>query len=895
MSPDCLNRSSLLSKPIASSTGDGIMSLAGSKWAERRKNLNPTFKQNVLLSFLPIFNAESKNLVAFLDSLVGQGEKKVQDDIVRWSFRIATQTTVGTDVKQEAAFKNDSVLRSFETLMKIIVMNVVLPFTHNKLISTLSGFQMEKASAQTKINKMIGTIVDNKLVSKPKSDSHPEFSSVINKTLELHRNGEMSVDEVRSECGSMVAAAFETTGVTVFHALTLLAMFPEHQDTIYQELKELFPMAGDFEVTYDDLQRMVYLERVLSEALRLIPSVPFTPRETTQDFRLSTGVVIPKGLTIAVDIFATHRNRDHWGPNPSMFNPDHFLPDNVRDRHPYAYIPFSKGRRNCIGWKYGLMSSKLALSKILRNYKVSTSYRYEDLEFVDNMGMKLAQSPGLDEKYFVKMIVMQLLIAASIILWSLFLWSRRKLYLLILQLPGTMGLPLIGNSIRYLIIGKRNMSIRTRYMDRYGSTYLSWIGTTPILITRDPKIAEEVFTSPLCINRSSQTTNAMALSMGNGLLTLQGSKWLARRKQMNPAFKHSILVSFLPIFNAETDLLVSFFGSNVSKGEVDVLPDLIRWSFKIATQTTLGTDVTKDASFKDDTILKSYQSILRHTIINIFLPFVQNKIVSKLFGLERMRARDVSEINKMINNVLDKKMNSSNANNCESELRTVLHWALELFRNDEISLMELRAECSSMVLAAFETSAHTVYHALVLLAMFPEHQEMVFNEIKEHFPLAKHFEVTHTDLQQLVYLDRVLNETLRLMPSVPISARETLQDFPLSNGVVIPKGMLIVVDIFNTHRNSDYWGSEAAQFKPENFLPKKIQDRHPYAFVPFSKGKRNCIGWQYGLMSSKLALVKILRNYQLRTSFPYENLEFVDHMVMKMNQSPQLAFQRRTS
>jgi len=42
------------------------------------------------------------------------------------------------------------------------------------------------------------------------------------------------------------------------------------------------------------------------------------------------------------------------------------------------------------------MSSKLALSKILRNCKVSTSFRYEDLEFVDNIGMELAQSPGLE-------------------------------------------------------------------------------------------------------------------------------------------------------------------------------------------------------------------------------------------------------------------------------------------------------------------------------------------------------------------------------------------------------------------------------------------------------------------------------------------------------------------
>ncbi|EDW42495.1 probable cytochrome P450 313a2 [Drosophila sechellia] len=494
------------------------------------------------------------------------------------------------------------------------------------------------------------------------------------------------------------------------------------------------------------------------------------------------------------------------------------------------------------------------------------------------------------------MIVIQLLIAASIILWIRFLWSRRKLYMLMMQLPGRMGLPLLGNSLGYLIISRGRMSSRTMYMDRHGSTCMAWIGTTPIVLTRDPEIAEKVLTSPFCINRSSRITNALALSMGYyGLLTLQGSKWMARRKHMNPAFKQSVLLSFLPIFNAETDLLVSVFDSFVGQGEKDVLADFIRWSYTIATQTTLGTDVTKDDSFENDAILKSYQSILRLTIINIFVPFVQNKIVSTLFGLEWLRRRDTSTINKMISNIMDKKLNSNPENYSESEPKTVIHRAIELFRNDEMSLKELRAECSSMVLAAFETSGHTVYYALVLLAMFPEHQEMVFNEIKEHFPLAKDFEVTHTDLHKLVYLDRVLNETLRLMPSVPFSTRETLEDLRLSNGVVIPKGVTISIDIFNTQRNSDYWGPEAAKFNPENFLPEKIQDIHPYAFIPFSKGRRNCIGWRYGLMSSKLALVKILRNYQLKTSFPYENLEFVDHLVIKLAQSPQLAFERRTS
>ncbi|XP_070852166.1 probable cytochrome P450 313a3 isoform X2 [Drosophila suzukii] len=396
LSSECLNRSSQVTAPFAVSVGHGLFSMEAQRWMERRKQMNPTFKHSNLTSFLPIFNAEVNTLMTVLDSYVGQGEKKILHDIIRWSFRVATQTTVGTDVQQEEAFQNDTVMKSYESLLKLFTLDVIVSITRNKIISKLVGVEAKKTLHASNINNVISKIIDNKLNSEPESGAGAEFKSVINRSIDLYRKGEMPLDQVRAECFLMVAAAFETSGLTVCHTLTLLAMFPEYQDTVYEELKDIFPNAGEFEVTYEDIRKMVYLERVLNESLRLIPSIPLAPRETIQDFRLSNGVVIPKGVSIGICIFSTHRNKEFWGPDAEKFNPDNFLPDNVRDRHPYAYIPFTKGKRNCIGWQYGIMSSKLALAKILRNYKVSTSFRYEDLDFVDNIGMVLAQQPGIE-------------------------------------------------------------------------------------------------------------------------------------------------------------------------------------------------------------------------------------------------------------------------------------------------------------------------------------------------------------------------------------------------------------------------------------------------------------------------------------------------------------------
>jgi len=68
------------------------------------------------------------------------------------------------------------------------------------------------------------------------------------------------------------------------------------------------------------------------------------------------------------------------------------------------------------------------------------------------------------------------------------------------------------------------MSIRTKYMDIYGSTCLVWVGPTPFVITRDPKIAEEIFLSPECLNRSSIFSKPVKSCTGDGLLSLEGNE-----------------------------------------------------------------------------------------------------------------------------------------------------------------------------------------------------------------------------------------------------------------------------------------------------------------------------------------------------------------------------------
>ncbi|XP_044260316.1 cytochrome P450 4g1-like [Tribolium madens] len=93
--------------------------------------------------------------------------------------------------------------------------------------------------------------------------------------------------------------------------------------------------------------------------------------------------VIPTGSIVLIPIYHISRKSEFW-KEPNKFDPDRFLPENNTNRHRYTFIPFSSGPRNCVGYKYGIMSVKVLLSTILRKYTIKPSEykKLEDIEMI---------------------------------------------------------------------------------------------------------------------------------------------------------------------------------------------------------------------------------------------------------------------------------------------------------------------------------------------------------------------------------------------------------------------------------------------------------------------------------------------------------------------------------
>lgn len=104
---------------------------------------------------------------------------------------------------------------------------------------------------------------------------------------------------------------------------------------------------------FEALSELKYLERCLLESQRIYP-LATTMRKLKTPLRLSDDLVIPPGVSACFLSHVLHMNPDYF-PNPQNFDPDRFLPANVRARHPYAFVAFSAGPRNCLGKKYSFL------------------------------------------------------------------------------------------------------------------------------------------------------------------------------------------------------------------------------------------------------------------------------------------------------------------------------------------------------------------------------------------------------------------------------------------------------------------------------------------------------------------------------------------------------------
>jgi cytochrome P450 family 4 len=179
-----------------------------------------------------------------------------------------------------------------------------------------------------------------------------------------------------------------------------------------------------------------------------------------------------------------------------------------------------------------------------------------------------------------------------------------------------------------------------------------------------------------------------------------------------------------------------------------------------------------------------------------------------------------------------------------------------------------------------DTTAAGSSFTLCMLGCHPEIQTKVYEEQKIIFGDSKR-DCTFADTLEMKYLERVIMETIRLYPPVPLIARKVTEDVKLvSINATIPAGTTVVIGIYKLHRTPENYANPD-KFDPDNFLPEKAAARHYYSFVPFSAGPRSCVGRKFAMLKLKVLLSTIVRNFEVISKVPEKKFKLQGDIILK--------------
>lgn len=359
----------------------GLLTSSGAKWQSRRKILTPAFHFHVLQQFVEVFIEES---VRMKDSLLKEGGPTVKDLlplVSEHTLNAICETAMGTSLQGMGEFQ-ERYRKAVYDMASTLVYRLVRPWLYyyplfaltwqgyrqRQLLKILHGFTRKIIEERKQYHEETGGKYLNDLDEGSSRDSDAvsrKRLAMLDLLIAASKKNLIDDEGIREEVDTFMFEGHDTTGMAICFTIMLLAEHKEIQERARAEVKEALEET-DGKLSMSILQRLPYLERCIKEALRLYPSVHFISREIKQDMHLKK-YIIPGGTLAHVHIIDVHRDPNFW-PNPEVYDPDRFLPEKIYKRHPYSYIPFSAGPRNCIGQRFAMLEMKAMISTLLYNF-----------------------------------------------------------------------------------------------------------------------------------------------------------------------------------------------------------------------------------------------------------------------------------------------------------------------------------------------------------------------------------------------------------------------------------------------------------------------------------------------------------------------------------------------
>ncbi|KAJ4881211.1 hypothetical protein Rs2_38266 [Raphanus sativus] len=447
----------------------------------------------------------------------------------------------------------------------------------------------------------------------------------------------------------------------------------------------------------------------------------------------------------------------------------------------------------------------------------------------------------------------------------------------------------------------------------HGGVYKLAFGPKAFVVISDPIVARHVLRENAFSYDKGVLAEILEPIMGKGLIPADLDTWKLRRRAITPAFHALYLEAMVKVFSDCSEKMISKSEKLLRDSGGDTIELDLEAEFSSLALDIIGLSVFNydfGSVTKESPVIKAVYGTLfeaehRSTF---YFPYWNFPPARWIVPRQRKFQSDLKIINECLDGLIQNAKETRQETDVEklqqrdySNLKdaSLLRFLVDM-RGVDIDDRQLRDDLMTMLIAGHETTAAVLTWAVYLLAQSPAKIRKAQSEIDavlgENAP-------TYESLKKLEYIRLTVVESLRLYPQPPLLIRRTLKPETLPGGYKgekeghkVPKGTDIFISVYNLHRSPYFWDNPQ-EFEPERFLRTKESNgiegwagfdpsRSPgalypneiiadFAFLPFGGGPRKCIGDQFALMESTVALAMLLQKFDVELRGPPESVELV--------------------
>ncbi|XP_041991077.1 cytochrome P450 97B2, chloroplastic [Salvia splendens] len=449
----------------------------------------------------------------------------------------------------------------------------------------------------------------------------------------------------------------------------------------------------------------------------------------------------------------------------------------------------------------------------------------------------------------------------------------------------------------------------------HGSVYKLAFGPKAFVVVSDPIVARHILRENAFSYDKGVLADILEPIMGKGLIPADLDTWKQRRRVIAPGFHSLFLETMAKMFANCSDRMIAKFDNlleaEVSRGgkkiELDLEAEFSSLALDIIGLGVFNYDfgsVTKESPVIKAVYGTLFEAEHRSTF---YIPYWKLPLAKWLVPRQRKFQSDL----KVINDCLDGLIKNAKETREEADVEklqqrdysnikdaSLLRFLVDM-RGVDADDQQLRDDLMTMLIAGHETTAAVLTWSIYLLAQHPSKMKKAQAEVDS---VLGQEPITYEAIKKLEYLRLIVVESLRLYPQPPLLIRRSLKPDKLpggyngnEDGYSIPAGTDLFVSVYNLHRSPHYWDNPN-DFEPERFQRQKASQvdgwagfdpsRSPgalypneiiadFAFLPFGGGPRKCVGDQFALMESTVALAALLREFDVNLRGSPESVELV--------------------